>query len=92
MMSSSLSRNSKIKLTPAGKALNDNGRLDGTTAGDILVYLAENGSSYIFDVSTYQNETDEKIKSEANRLLRTGYIEEAVESPESSMEEEELLS
>lgn len=89
MMSSPLSKNSKVRLTSAGKDLHDNGRLDGTQSGEVLVYLNDNGASRIFDISDFVNSSDNAIKSTVSKLIRSGYIELENEASEENVSEEE---
>lgn len=76
--------NSKVQLTSAGEDLVENGRLDGTTSGEILIYIHDNGASRVFSIADGVNLDDGAALSAIKKLINSGYLEETEEERQPS--------
>ncbi|MFA5937426.1 MAG: helix-turn-helix domain-containing protein [Candidatus Paceibacterota bacterium] len=67
--------NSKVSLTEAGKDLHDNGRMDGTEVGEVLVYLNDSGDARVFDIADAINMGDSGVASLVQQMVKEGWAQ-----------------
>lgn len=83
---SGLRFNSKIQLTGAGADLYDSQRMDGSSSGEVLTYLHDNGASRVFSIADGVDLDDASALRIVQQLARNGYVEEATEESPSTGE------